>query len=69
METSLYKISFKDGRVFNVFCGNKKQNQDMLRFLTSPQGLGEVKRKGAQVVSVGIHDMLQFKKIMEHNNK
>ncbi len=64
METSLYEITFKDGRIFRVFCANKKQNLDMLRFLSSPQALKEVKRKGAVVVRNGIHTMIQFKKII-----
>lgn len=65
MQTSLYKISFKDGRVFKVFCANRKQNQDILGFLSSPKALSEVKRKGATVVECGIHTMIQFKKIMQ----
>ncbi len=65
MQTSLYKITFKDGRIYKIFCANRKQNQDMLRFLSSPQALKEVKRKGAVVVECGIHDMVQFKKIMQ----
>jgi hypothetical protein len=67
METSLYEISFKDGRIYRVFCGNPKQNKDMLRFLSSPKALQEVKRKGAMVVKVGIQTMTQFTKIMDTN--
>lgn len=64
MQTSLYEITFKDGRVFRVFCANRKQNQDILRFLSSPKALSEVKRKGAVVVRNGIHTMKQFQDIM-----
>lgn len=69
MQTSLYEITFKDGRIFRVFCANVKQNQDILRFLSSPQALAEVKRKGAVVVKVGIHTMLEFKEILSVNKK
>tara|TARA_R110000868_G_scaffold114344_4_gene306451 strand:- start:5844 stop:6047 length:204 start_codon:yes stop_codon:yes gene_type:complete len=65
METSLYEISFKDGRVYRIFCANRKQNKDILRFLSSPKALKEVKRKGAMVITKGIHTMTQFSKIME----
>lgn len=64
METSLYEITFKDGRVFRVFCANKKQNKDMLHFLSSPKALDEVKRKGAVVVRNGIHTFKQFEQII-----
>lgn len=65
METSLYEISFKDGRVYRVFCANRKQNKDILRFLCSPKALKEVKRKGAMVLTNGIHTMTEFTKIMQ----
>ncbi len=64
MQTSLYQITFKNGSMYRVFCANTKQNKDILRFLSSQQALDQVKRKGAIVVSVGIHTMPQFKKIM-----
>ncbi len=67
MQTSLYKITFRDGRIYNVFCANKKQNKDMIRFLSSPYALKEVKRHGAIVVECGIHDFKQFEKILSLN--
>jgi len=65
MQTSLYEIQYKDGRIYRIFCANRKQNLDILRYLSSSQGLKEIKRKGAIVVKCGIHTMPQFKKIME----
>ncbi len=59
MQTSLYKITFKDGRIYNVFCSNRKQNQDMLHFLT--RNSDEIKIY--EVVERGIHTMLYFKKL------
>lgn len=69
METSLYKINFKDGRTFNIFCANRKQNKDMLHFLSSEKGLREVKRHGAVVVASGIHTMTQFRKIIDKTHE
>lgn len=40
----------------------------MLRFLSSPQALRDIKRKGAEVIECGIHDMLMFKKIISSKN-
>lgn len=62
METSLYKISFKDGRVFNILCTNKKQNKDILHFICQKQK--DIKKDGQVVVERGIHTMMQFKRIM-----
>lgn len=63
METSLYQINFKDGRIFKVFCANKKQNKDMLHFLFERQK--DIKRNGQIIITNGIHTFLQFKKIMK----
>jgi len=67
METSLYEITFKDGRIFRVFCANRKQNRDMLRLLFREQS--NIKRGGQEVVKVGIHTMKQFEQILSANNK
>lgn len=68
MQTSLYKISFKNGSVFNVFCANKKQNKDMLALIThmNIHGKSKVKRKGIEVLARGIHTMPQFLKIIKN---
>lgn len=67
METSLYEITFKDGRIFRVFCANRRQNKDMLRFLSSAKAQNEIKRKGAVVVRNGIHTMKQFETIINND--
>jgi hypothetical protein len=63
METSLYEITFKDGRRFRVYCANSKQNRDMLQFLFKHQK--EIKRHGQIVLACGIHTFLQFNKIIK----
>lgn len=66
MQTSLYKISLKDGRVFKVFCANRKQNKDMLFIITQLQCQHKIKRNGLLVVEHGIHNMNQFKSIINN---
>ncbi len=63
METSIYQISFKDGRIYRVFCANRKQNKDMLHFIYEKQK--DIKKNGQTVLTNGIHTMLQFKKIIK----
>lgn len=63
METSLYELHYKDGRVYKIFCANRKQNKDMLRILFKEQK--KLKRNGQIVVRSGIHTMPEFKKIMQ----
>jgi hypothetical protein len=53
METTLYTIRFKNGRLFNVFCANKNQKQ---RFLKSIRFT-----KGIKIETVnGIHTVAQW---------
>lgn len=55
METTLYKITFKDGRVFKVFCANKHQKS---RFLRS--SIGIYNESTLEVVENGIHTIKQW---------
>lgn len=64
MQTSLYKISLKDGSMFNIFCANKKQNKDMLSLITKMQAKDIIKRNGIIVTEKGIHTMKQFNDII-----
>lgn len=56
METTLYKITFKDGRIFKIFCANKKQKQRLLRVHT---GLHEQEAL-LEILENGIHNIKQF---------
>ncbi len=62
MQTSLYKLTFKNGRTFNVFCANKKQNRDMLGMIERLQSQKVFKRNGQEVIAVGITTMTEFLK-------
>lgn len=58
METSLYKITFKDGREYRVFCANKKQ-KERLQKITNSLGIFQ----DVEVMTNGIHTIKQFEDI------
>jgi len=58
METTLYEVTFKDGRVFRVFCANKSQKK---RF--TKQLIKTGKECKFTVVANGIHNIKQWEKI------
>jgi len=53
METTLYTIRFKNGRLFNVFCANKNQKE---RFLKSIRNTKDIT---VETVN-GIHTVTQW---------
>jgi len=64
METSLYRIIFKDGREYRVFCANRRQNKDMLHIVYKIQDMCK-KRGGVTIITNGIHNMKQWKDIIK----
>lgn len=59
MQTSLYEITFKDGRVFRVFNANAKQFD---RFMTT---YGSIKDKCTPIlVKNGIHTIKEWEEIL-----
>ena len=58
METAIHRITFKNSRIFNIFCANSKQNKDMVILLFK---MKKVIRSHEVLVS-GIHTIKQFKK-------
>lgn len=60
METSLYQITFNDGRIFKIFCANKRQKQ-RLHYLF--YGIKEV--ANCKVLENGIHNIKQFEDILK----
>ena len=56
MQTALYKISFKDGRVFKVFCANRKQNKTIIAMANAEQDAYTI-----EVIEYGIHTFKQWK--------
>ncbi|MES2408765.1 MAG: hypothetical protein V4509_00510 [Patescibacteria group bacterium] len=55
METTLYKIKTGDGRIFKVFCANKKQKDRFFKVRTNlPDGAV------TEVLENGIHNIKQF---------
>lgn len=60
METTLYKITFSDGRMFKVFAQNKSQK---VRFLLSLQRLS-VQPITVEPIENGIHTISQWEEIV-----
>jgi len=62
METTLYKITFKDGREYRVFCANKAQKDRMYKTVNA------IKKAGGQtdIITNGIHNIKQWEAIIKH---
>ena len=61
METTLYKITFDDGRVFKVFCANKHQKRRLTTTITS----SENETVSIDVLESGIHTIKQWEDIIK----
>lgn len=61
METSLYKITFKDGREYRVFCANRKQKERMHKAWN--ELLKKDNETKVEVMTNGIHTIKQFEDI------
>ncbi len=62
METTLYKITFKDGRMFKVFCANKKQKERI--YATADPIKKHDPAVKIEVLENGIHDINQWEQIV-----
>jgi len=60
METTLYKVSFDDGRVFKVFCANKAQKNRFRATVTTGEAVT------VEVLENGIHNIKQWED-MQHD--
>jgi hypothetical protein len=58
METTLYRITFKDGRTFKVFCANKAQKQRLLDTQFRRDGIA------VREIASGIHTIKQWEQIL-----
>lgn len=66
METTLYKVIFTDGRMFKVFCANKKQKE---RFNKSIDAVMKHDAKAEFVpFTNGIHDIKKWEQIVKTLN-
>jgi len=59
METTLYEVKFKDGRIFRVFCRGKNQKQ---RFHLQTRKL-ENEIEYIQTFTNGIHNIKEFEQL------
>jgi len=61
METTLYKITFQDGREYRVFCGNKAQKK---RFYKMVETLKDYET--LEELTNGIHTIKQWEEIINN---
>lgn len=59
METALFRVKFRDGSEYRIFCGNKKQKE---RFFRSTGPLVDV--EVSEIIN-GIHTVKQWEAITE----
>jgi uncharacterized protein with NRDE domain len=62
METIIYRIKFKDGRRFNVFCANRAQKIKFSDTLRKIRHLTEE----VNTITNGIHNFSQWSKIVDN---
>lgn len=58
METIVYQIELKDGRVFRVFCANKTQKRRVIFSAT------DNKVKSVRTITNGVHTVQQYEKLL-----
>ena len=61
METIVYQIEFKDGRIFRIFCANSTQKK---KVISSYNAIAD-KVKEITVITSGIHTVSQYEKILK----
>jgi len=61
METSLYQFIFKDGRVYRVYCANRKQKMRALATMEAVKAQGG----SVEVMTNGIHNIKQWEQIIK----
>lgn len=59
METTLYEVTFYDGRTFRVFCHGKNQKKRFFEFTHKLKNSIETTKE----ISNGIHTISEFEKI------
>ena len=60
METIVYQIELKDGRVFRIFCANSTQKKKVI------ESYGRIKDKVKEIrtITTGIHTAKEYEKIL-----
>lgn len=62
METAVYQIEFKDGRIYRVFYANSSQKQRLLRSINSIKD----KVNSTKTVTNGIHNVKQWEEQIKY---
>jgi hypothetical protein len=63
METAIFEIKLKDGRIFRIFCANKTQVREIISLSSSPHNETSKKVSSIRAITTGIHTAKQFKQI------
>ena len=61
METTLYEVTFLDGRIYRINCRGKNQKQ---RFKIHAEKLKEQIKEVMEITN-GIHDIKEFEQLMK----
>jgi len=59
METTLFELTFLDGRIFRVFCYGRSQKQRFQKKVNALEGVKSIKE-----LSNGIHTIKEFEKLI-----
>ena len=60
METIVFQIELKDGRVFRIFCANSTQKKKVIESYTKIKD----KVKEITTITTGLHTVSQYEKIL-----
>jgi len=61
MQTIIYQIELKDGRIFRIFCANSTQKKDVINSYNAIKD----KVKEITTITTGIHTASQYKEILK----
>lgn len=62
METTLFRVKFRNGSEYRIFCGNKKQKERFFRAFKSTEAFDNVE---VSEITNGIHTVKQWEQITE----
>lgn len=60
METIVWEVEFNDGRIFRIFCANRKQKQSVINSYSKIKDVC----KEIRVITSGIHTTKQWEQII-----
>ena len=61
METIIFQIELKDGRIFRIFCANSAQKKEVINSYNNIKD----KVKEITTITTGIHTVKEYKEILK----